>query len=59
MKNEENEMSGDVARMREIRNTHKSLVWGNLKGRDHSEDPLGVDGKIVLERILGKPDGKV
>jgi hypothetical protein len=27
--------------------------WDNLKGRDDSED-LGVDGKIILEWILGK-----
>jgi hypothetical protein len=26
---------------------------GNLKERDHSED-LGIDGKIILEWILGK-----
>jgi len=25
----------------------------NLKGRDHSED-LGIDGKVILEWILGK-----
>jgi hypothetical protein len=25
----------------------------SLKGRDHSED-LGVDGRIILKRILGK-----
>jgi hypothetical protein len=30
----------------------------NLEGRDHSED-LGVGGKIILEWILGKLDGKV
>jgi len=30
----------------------------NRKGRDHSED-LGVDGKIILEWILGKQGGKV
>jgi hypothetical protein len=29
-----------------------------LKGRDHSEE-LGVDGRIILERILGKYGGKV
>jgi hypothetical protein len=29
-----------------------------LKGRDHSED-LGVDGRIILEWILGKYGGKV
>jgi hypothetical protein len=27
--------------------------WKNLKGKVHSED-LGVDGKIILECILGK-----
>jgi hypothetical protein len=27
----------------------------NLKGRDHLGD-LGVDGKIILKRILGKQD---
>jgi hypothetical protein len=30
----------------------------NLKGRDHSED-LGVDGKIILGRILDKYGWKV
>jgi hypothetical protein len=25
----------------------------SLKGRDHSED-LGIDGRIILSRILGK-----
>jgi len=25
----------------------------NLKGRDHSKD-LGVDGKVILEWVLGK-----
>jgi len=33
-----------------------SKFWSeNLKGRDHSED-LGVDGRILLECILGKQD---
>jgi hypothetical protein len=27
--------------------------WKKLKGRDHSED-LGVDGRIILDWILGK-----
>jgi hypothetical protein len=30
----------------------------NLKGRDHSKD-LGVDGRIILEWILGKYDWKL
>jgi hypothetical protein len=29
------------------------MLAGNLKGRGHSED-IGVDGKIILEWILGK-----
>jgi hypothetical protein len=29
----------------------------NLRGRDHLED-LGLDGKIILDRILGKWGGK-
>jgi hypothetical protein len=29
----------------------------NLKGRDHSED-IGVDGKIILQSILGKYGAK-
>jgi hypothetical protein len=36
---------------------HINLYRKRLKGRDDSED-LGVDGKIILERILGKYDGK-
>jgi hypothetical protein len=32
----------------------KCTFWSeNRKGRDHSEK-LGIDGKIILERILGK-----
>jgi hypothetical protein len=38
--------------MAEMRNKYKTLV-GNPKGRDHSKD-LGVDGRIILERVLGK-----
>jgi hypothetical protein len=45
-----------VARMVEIRN---SYIWlENLKGRDHLEDP-GVDGKIILEWMLGKWTGRM
>jgi hypothetical protein len=42
--------------MGEVRNAYVSLE--NLKGRDHSEY-LGIDGKIILEWILGKYGGKV
>jgi hypothetical protein len=35
-----------------------SICVERLEERDHSED-LGVDGKIILETILGKQDGKV
>jgi len=30
----------------------------NLKGRDHSED-LGIDGRIILARLLGKQVGNM
>jgi hypothetical protein len=36
----------------------KKLWSKNLKGRDHSEEQ-GVDGNIILERILGKWGGKL
>jgi hypothetical protein len=42
----------------EMRNAFKGLVGKNLKRRDHSED-LGVDGKIISERILGKQGGNM
>jgi hypothetical protein len=41
----------------EITNGCKILVR-NMKGIDHLEE-LGVDGRIILELILGKQDGKV
>jgi len=44
--------AGHVARTGEIRNTY-SIVVGNAKLRDHSED-LGLDGRIILEWVLGK-----
>jgi hypothetical protein len=41
--------AGHVAHMGDVRNTKCSSQ--NLKGRDHAED-LGVDGRIILERIM-------
>jgi len=36
-----------------------TIFWlEGLKGRHHSED-LGVDGRIILEWILGKQDRKI
>jgi len=32
---------------------HTKFWSEDLKGRDHSED-LGVDGKLILVRILGE-----
>jgi len=37
---------------------YKKFWSENLKGRDHAED-LGVDGRIILEWILGKYGGRV
>jgi hypothetical protein len=38
--------------MGEMRNAYKSLVE-DINGKEHSEE-LGVDGRIILEWILGK-----
>jgi len=32
--------------------------WGNLRKRDHLEDE-GVNGKIILNRIVNKTDGGI
>jgi hypothetical protein len=32
---------------------HTRFLLENLKGKDHSED-IGIDGKVILEWILGK-----
>jgi len=51
--------------MGETRSTHWSdekciqyFGWKKVKGRVHLED-LGVDGRIILEWILGKFGGRV
>jgi hypothetical protein len=40
-----------------IRETHTEVLVGNLNIRDHLEY-LGVDRRIILERILKKCDGR-
>jgi hypothetical protein len=40
-----------VARMGEVRNVY-TILNGNLKGKDHSED-LSVDGRLILGWIFG------
>jgi hypothetical protein len=37
---------------------HTKFWLENLKGRNHSED-LGIDGRIILELILGENSRKV
>jgi hypothetical protein len=42
----------------EKKQMYKKFWTGNLTGKEHSED-LGVDGRIILEWILGKEGGYV
>jgi hypothetical protein len=35
---------------------HKEFWWGNLRERDHLEDP-DVDGRIILSDIFRKQNG--
>jgi len=35
---------------------HTGFWWGNLRKRDHMEDP-GIDERIILRWILRKWDG--
>jgi hypothetical protein len=44
--------AGHIAHIGEMRNAYNILV-GKSEGNNHSED-LDVDGKIILEWILGK-----
>jgi hypothetical protein len=48
--------TGHVPRMGDLRNAYKMLE--NLKGKAYQED-LGVNGRLILECILGKWGGKL
>jgi len=52
IKSRKKRWAGHVARIEEVGNICK-VFSGRPEGRDHSED-LGIDGKIILEWILGK-----
>jgi hypothetical protein len=47
--------AGHVARMGEKKDVYR-VWWGNLKERDHLEDP-GVDGRIILRWIFREWNG--
>jgi hypothetical protein len=46
---------GHVACMGEL---HTGFWWGNLRERDHLEDP-GVDGKIIFRRFFRNEMGAI
>ena len=47
--------AGHVARMGRGE-VHTGFWWGNLRVRDHVEDP-GVDGRVILKCIFKRLDG--
>jgi hypothetical protein len=46
--------AGHVAHIRERRDVYR-VWWGNMRARDHLEDPA-VDGRIILRWIFRKWD---
>jgi hypothetical protein len=51
-----NEMVGTCSTYREEEKCTQGFGGGNLKERDHLEDP-GIDGTIILKWIIKKLDG--
>jgi hypothetical protein len=51
---EKNEVGGHVAHMGRVE-VYTGFWWGNLRERDHLEDP-GVDRRIILKWIFRKWD---
>jgi hypothetical protein len=49
--------AGHVARVGE-REMYAGFWWGNLKEREHLEDP-GLDGRIILRVIFRKWDMRI
>jgi hypothetical protein len=43
--------------MERMKNVYK-ILFGKSEGRDYSEN-LGIDDRIILERLLGTKGGKV
>jgi hypothetical protein len=48
-------LAGHVARIGERRDVYR-VWWGDLRERDHLEDP-GIDGRRIFRWIFGKWDG--
>jgi len=47
---------GGACNMYEGGEVHTGFWWGNLRERDHLEDP-GIDGRMILSWIFSKWDG--
>jgi len=48
--------AGHVARIGGREEAYTGFWWGNLRERNHLEDP-DLDGMIILRRIFSKLDG--